>query len=143
MAKLSAHGQEIGRVKYTTKVDAYFLDGKILRNSGFGWKLKAKVKEGHTIQEAYDKAVKYQQQHLANRPALAAYRKMLHSITGISKAWKLHTAIELMPDDPDGCWSEACDGYGDNVSADIDDICRLCDLYKSALEESKALKAVA
>jgi len=140
MATLSKHGVEIGRIKYTTKVDAYFADGKVLRNQGFGWKLRAKVKEGHTIQEAFDKALAKHREFEATRPALAAYRKELHSMAGISKAWKLHAAISMMPDDPDGVWSEACDGYGDNVSADIDEVGHLCMLYGAAMLESKAMK---
>lgn len=141
MAKLSAHGTEIGRIKYTTKIDAYFSDGKVLRNEGFGWKLKFKVKEGRTPQEAYDKAITYQQEKLANRPFFKAYRKELHSIAGISKAWKLHAAVQVMHDDPDGAWSETCDGYGDNVSADIDEVSELCRLYELAMSESKEIKA--
>jgi hypothetical protein len=46
-----------------------------------------------------------------------------------------------MPDDCDGVWSEACDGYGDNVSADVDEVAQLCALYKLALSESDAVKA--
>lgn len=141
MAKLQAHGVEIGRIKYTTKIDAYFKDGKVLRNCGFGWKIRAKVKEGHTIEEAYQRALKQQEEHLAIRPFLKAYRKELHSIAGISKAWKLHAAVQLMPQDPDGVWSETCDGYGDNVSADIDDVSKLCELYELATRESKEIKA--
>jgi hypothetical protein len=37
-------------------------------------------------------------------------------------------------------WSEACDGYGDNVSADVEDCVELCRLYRAALEESEELK---
>ena len=37
MAKLSAHGAEVGRVEYIGKVKAYFADGKVLVNHGQGW----------------------------------------------------------------------------------------------------------
>lgn len=141
MAKLVAHGKEIGRIKYTTKVDAYFEDGKVLRNAGFGWKLKYRVKPGYSIDEAYRNQLQRQQEFAAKHPALMAYRKELHAIAGIGKAWKLHAAIQIMPDDPDGVWSETCDGYGDNVSADIDEVSELCRLYGAAVLESKALKA--
>lgn len=141
MAKLSSHGTEIGRIVYTTKIDAYFEDGKVLRNAGFGWKLRAKVKDGHSIYNAYTTAIEKQKAFLASHPFLAAYRKKLHNLAGIGKAWKLHTAVSMMPQDPDGVWSETCDGYGDNVSADIDDVSKLCTLYELAVKESAELRA--
>ena len=70
-------------------------------------------------------------EQLACKPAVAAYRAALRDMAGLSKRWKLHTAVTLMPDDPDGVWSEACDGYGDNVSADLDDVVELCRLYQA------------
>ena len=45
-----------------------------------------------------------------------------------------------MPEDYDGVWSECCDGYSDNVHADIDEIAELCQLYLAAIEEGKAQK---
>lgn len=141
MAKLSVHGQEIGRITALTSVKAYFSDGKILKNIGFGWKLHAKVKEGIDPNVAYQKAVTRQNENLENKPALKAYKKALHSLAGINKRWKLHSAITLMPDDADGVWSECCDGYSDNVHADIDEISELCALYIEALNESKELNA--
>ena len=65
---------------------------------------------------------------------------MLHDLAGLGKAWKLNSAVELMPDDPDGVWSEACDGYGDNVHADVSEIVELCGLYRAALREHEELK---
>ena len=137
MAKLSAHGQEIGRINFTTFQKAYMADGTILKNYGSGWKLYGKCKVSPV--EAYAAAKARQDAFIAVRPCTVAYRKELHNLAGMGKAWKLHAAVELMPDDPDGVWSEACDGYGDNVHADIDEICRLCDLYKAAIEEQREL----
>ena len=54
---------------------------------------------------------------------------------------KLHAAIELMPDDPDGVWSEACDSYGDNCHASIDEIVHLCMLYRNAVAEGTEKRA--
>lgn len=139
MAKLSAHGTEIGRLYRTTSVVAYFADGKVLKNAGFGWKLHAKIKEGHDIHAAFEKAKANQDSFLSMRPALAEYRKELRAICGITKAWKLHAAIQMMPTDADGVWSEACDGYGDNCSADVDEIGKLCDLYLEACAENRRL----
>lgn len=135
MAKLSAHGQEIGTVQYLTKAKRYMSDGVILRNIGFGWKLYAKVKPGIEPAQAFANAKQRQNEALEQKPHLAAYRKALHDLAGLSKRWKLHAAVELMYDDPDGVWSEACDGYGDNVHADIDEISELCRLYQSAINE--------
>jgi hypothetical protein len=55
MAKLSAHGKEIGRINYTTYSKAYMQDGTILKNSGFGWKVFGKCKINP--QEVYEKAL--------------------------------------------------------------------------------------
>ena len=138
MAKLSAHGSEIGRVYFTTSAKAYMADGAILKNSGFGWKLAGKVKAGISPLEAYEAQKQKQVEYLVTYPALAAYRKELHSLAGLGKAWKLDAAISMMPDDCDGVWSECCDGYGDNVHADINEIAELCRLYRAAQNEGKA-----
>ena len=140
MAKLSAHGKEIGRVTFTTFAKAYMADGAILKNSGDGWKRYAKVKDGITPQQAYERQLRAQEEFLAARPCMAAYRKELHAMAGLGKAWKLHTAIQLLGDDVDGIWSEACDGYGDNVHADVDDVANLARLYSAAMEEQAELR---
>ena len=143
MAKLSAHGQEIGRIAYTTCTKAFFMDGKILRNYGAGWKLHAKLKEGVDPVAHFQKAKVNAEAWLAARPSYAAYKKELHSLAGQCNRAKLHMAVELMPDDCDGVWSEACDGYGDNISAGIDEISELCRLYGAAMIEQKAMKGEA
>lgn len=135
MAKLSAHGQEIGRVSYTTYTKAYMSDGKVLQNDGFGWKLRGKLKAGLTPETAFQNATARMKEWERDNPNAFAYKKALHSIAGQSKRWKLHACIQLMPDDCDGVWSEACDGYGDNISASIDEIAELCRLYRVALAE--------
>jgi hypothetical protein len=131
MAKLSSHGREVGTVYFTTSAKRYMSDGAILKNGGFGWKLHAKLKPGVVPSDAFKKQADHQKKVLADNPEVAAYRRELHDLCGVSKRWKLHAAVSLMPDDPDGVWSEACDGYGDNVSADIDEIVKLCRLYKA------------
>lgn len=130
MAKCKAHGTEIGTVYFTTSAKRYMSDGVILKNGGLGWKLGGKVKAGVDPREAYRRQVEHQRALLADRPGIAAYRAELHGLCGLSKRWKLHAAVSLMPDDPDGVWSEACDGHGDNISADIDDIVKLCALFR-------------
>ena len=141
MAKLSVHGQEIGRITALTSVKAYFSDGKILKNIGFGWKLHATVKQGIDPKYAYEKAVNRQIENLNNKPALVEYKNALHAMAGMNKRWKLHQTITLMHDDADGVWSECCNGYSENVHADINEISTLCALYAEALNESKELNA--
>lgn len=141
MARVSAHGQEIGTVYLTASAKRYMSDGAILVNGGFGWKLERRVKAGVDPRDAFNRQVEHQKAMLAQLPANAAYRKELHELAGIGKRWKLHMAVGLMPDDPDGVWSEACDGYGSNVHADIDEVSQLCRLYVAAQAEYAAYKA--
>jgi hypothetical protein len=143
MAKVSAHGHEVGTIYLLKAAKRYMSDGAVLKNLGFGWKIHGKVKPGVTPQEAFAAVQKKQEEHLAARPAYAAYRKELHAMTGMCNRWKLHCAVELMPDDADGVWSEACDGYGDNCCADVDEVGNLCRLYKIALSESDDIKSEA
>ena len=135
MAKVSAHGTEIGTIHFLTYAKRYMSDGVVLKNIGFGWKIHGKLKPGVTPEQAFNNASERSRVFRANKPAYCAYRAALHDLAGLSKRWKLHACVELMPDDPDGVWSEACDGYGDNVHADIDEVSRLCALYKDSLRE--------
>lgn len=141
MAKLSAHGSVIGTIEFTSTAKRYMSDGVVLRNHGMGWKLAGKVKAGITPDQAYKNAAAHQSEYMATRPAFAAYRRELHAMAGLCKRWKLHTAVQLMPDDCDGVWSEACDGYGDNVHASVDEVAALCWMYIAACDEQKAVKA--
>jgi hypothetical protein len=139
MAKISAHGECVGTIDYVRKSKRYMSDGVVLKNIGHGWKLAGKLKPGLTPQDAYERARVAYDGELARRPALAAYRRAIHDACGLSKRWKLVSAIELMPDDADGVWSEACDSYGDNVHLDINEVSELCRLYSAAVAESKAM----
>lgn len=138
MASLSKHGGEVGRIYFTTTTKAYMADGTILKLRAGAWKLAGKLKAGLTPQHAYEKQLRIQQDYESARPALARYRKRLREVAGMGKAWKLHLAISMMPDDCDGVWSECCDGYSDNVHADIDEIADLCRDYGAAVLESKS-----
>ena len=140
MAKCSAHGSEIGTIYKSTSAKRYMSDGVILKNAGFGWKLYGKVKPGIDPAEAYARAKAKSEDFIASRPCYAAYLKELHDMAGLSKRWKLEAAISMMPDDPDGVWSEACDGYCDNIHADIDEVANLCRLYLSAVAEAERHK---
>ena len=141
MARISAHGSIIGTVDYLTKSKRYMSDGVILKNAGFGWKLAGKVKPEYTPAQAYEISAASFAKRLGANPAAARYRRELHELAGLDKRWKLHAAVSMMPDDPDGVWSEACDGYCDNVHADIGEIVELCRWYKLALGEREELAA--
>ena len=137
MAKISAHGAIIGTVEYVTRAKRYMSDGVILKNDGFGWKLYGKVKPHLTPTEAYQHARDKLAARLAELPELAAYIAELHAMAGQCKRWKLHQAVSMTPDDADGVWSEACDGYCDNIHADVDDVARLCALYRAAIADKQ------
>ena len=139
MAKCSSHGTEIGTIYTNTKAYRFMSDGHILKNIGQGWKLHSKLKAGISAKDTFTQRMTRQQEIMNRKPALQAYRKALHDIAGLSKRWKLELTISHMPNDPDGVWSECCDGYGDNVYADIDEIAKLCRLYEAAITESKNL----
>ena len=130
MAKISAHGTIVGTVEYMAHAKRYMSDGAILKNHGFGWKLAGKVKADVSPTDCYARAAASVAEQLAAKPAAAAYRSKLIELTGLCNRWKLHSAVQLMPDDCDGVWSEVCDGYGDNVHADVDEIGELCLLYR-------------
>ena len=140
MAKCCAHGREIGTIYYRTAAKRYMSDGVILINQGFGWKRYGKVKPHLTPEQVFKLATEKQQARDKDYPAAAHYRRLLHSLAGLSKRWKLHAAVELMPDDSDGVWSEACDGWGDNCTADHDEVAELCRAYKIALIEADDIK---
>lgn len=140
MAKLSAHGDMVGTLEFLTTAKRYMSDGNILRNVGFGWKLYAQVKPGIAPADAFGRARQRLEAKLVEFPAMAAYRRELHGLAGLCKRWKLHAAVQMMPDDPDGVWSEACDGYGDNVCADIDEVVQLCTAWKAAQYARQALE---
>jgi hypothetical protein len=142
MAKLSAHGSIVGTLHFVSYSKRWMSDGHILRNGGDGWKLHAKLQAGVDVAEHFRKAESHMAQSRASRPARAAYIKLLHGMAGVATRWKLHTAVSLMPNDPDGVWSECCDGYGDNVHADLDDVCELCRAYEAMEREAAEARAL-
>lgn len=141
MAKVSAHGSIVGTIETLTGAKRFMSDGAVLKNIGFGWKLAGTLKAGVSPEAAFSAATVRQAERLGARPAYAAYRQELHAMAGMCKRWKLHAAVSLMPDDCDGVWSEACDGYGDNVSASVDEVAHLCRLFKAAIAESDRANA--
>jgi len=136
MAKLSAHGIEVGRIVYTTYTKAYMSDKKVLKNSGYGWKLVGEVKPEFSAEYAFKLAIERLKKWESQNPFGLAYKKELHKIASQSKRLRLHITIQLMYEDCDGVWSECCDGY-DSIHADLNEISELCKLYALALSEKR------
>lgn len=143
MATLSKHGKEVGRISYLTKIRAYMEDGSVLVHDGTGWGLLGRVLDGVTPLEAFSKAQQRHEDLLEQRYFLSEYRKALHKLAPQSKRYLLHTAVALMPGDPDGVWSELAESYDprQRIEADLDDLVELCGLYESARVEASRAKA--
>ncbi len=141
MAKLSAHGIEIGRIEYTSKTIAFFNDGSTLINNGFGWKKHAKIKSEYTPQQAFDlgkeKQIKFREQN----PAFRKYQDLMLDIP-LSIRWKVITAFEMMDGDIDGVWSSLDDSYETRGRFSFEDLAEINEARKAAAQE-KADKALA
>ena len=135
MATLKAHGRKIGELEFVTKKKAYMSDGNILQSRGEGWKLHGELKDGNTPEEAFKKAVEYRKSYLESHPAYAEYAREIKELFPLKVRWQVQEAIRLMPNDADGVWS-TLDDYGMGDYASLDELCVLCDLFKSAEQES-------
>lgn len=130
MAKLKAHGFELDRQEYASFRLAVMSDGHIMRDYGSGWKLWKKVKPGVDVREY---AQRMRARYDARHPVFHEYVKTLMQATDMKHRSFLHEAVRLMPNDPDGVWSEFNDHwYGNEV--DLDDCVKLCRLYQVAAE---------
>lgn len=141
MAKLSAHGAELGRLERIQDKIAYMSDGKVLRNfSGHGWKLWKKVKAEYTPQQAWEMARANYENKLRENPFYADFRNAMHELVSFEDRARVMTTMELLVDDVDGCWSELNDGYN-SLDLSLDDVARLCNACKAWQEEARAMKA--
>ena len=131
MAVLKKHGHEVGRVTLVKYVKAYMADGVILRNYGDGWKVGGKCKPGVTPEEAYATQVRALGEVSTG---WQAYRNaIIKACPATGKRGMLHLAIQMMPDDPDGVWSEVTDTIGGpRLQMSVEEIAELCRLYKGA-----------
>lgn len=135
MAKLCAHGSKFGEFDFLGYRIAHMSDGKILRNSGAGWKRYKKVKPQFSPFAAYIAAKERFEKLLAENPAYREYRELLLKITGSLEARvHVHCIISMLGNDIDGCWAELND-YGDSYS--LEDVKDLCDAYASMMREKK------
>ena len=136
MAKLSAHGIELWREERMDGRKAYMADGKILRNTGSGWKLHGNWKPGVNVREAVER----QKARYEAKPAeYHAYIAALKDAAPIDQRYNLHTAISLMPNDPDGVWS-SLEGYCGN-DYDLDDLVKACRAYEAMEAVAKSVAA--
>lgn len=141
MAKLSVHGQELLRVELMTSRLSFRSDGHVLRNYGSGWKLWKRLKPKTNPEEHVKKRGKLIAKKDASMPCYVAFRSEMHSIIKLEDRSLVLRAIQLMPDDPDGCWSELCDNwYGIGLSPD--EIVNLCRLYNASQIETEQLKGI-
>lgn len=139
MAVLSKHGEEVGRLEYLTFNVSVRSHGKLLRNSGDGWKLWRKCKPGCTPQDVFESRRNAMFATAAERPTFAQYKRRLHDEFPLDKRLLAHAVIESMPQDPDGCWSEFND-YLD-CSMDFETVKELCNLWQRAETEFDEWKA--
>jgi len=131
MATLSKHGRELARIEFAMFTKVFCEDGKILKNHGGGWKIAARVKPGFDPDTVAKNAVARNREKLEACPNWARFMK-LATQWSVKRRWMLVTAIEMMPNDPDGVWS-TMDDHG--ISMCIDDVVELCEAWRVGQQE--------
>lgn len=129
MAKLSAHGKEVGRIQYVAHDVAVMSDGYVLKNFGSGWKIHGKLKAGITPENAYQSRLS----KLQNQPdEYHIFKEKLFSLTrSLEKRAQIMVTLQLLGNDADGVWSELTDSYlGPRIDADIGEIVELCKAHE-------------
>lgn len=142
MARLSKHG-ELGQIEKLDHKLAFCADGQILRNQGDGWKMWMKLKPGIDPVEHYNRKVAMYKDKLANNPAFAHWRELMHATIPFSLRFITRQAISLMPGDSDGVCSEVNDFACLNGGVEIisfEEAAQLCSAYRLACEEAKQAK---
>ena len=137
MAKLCANGTEVGRIHYTTSDISYRSNGKLLKNSGFGWKVYGKLKKEFSPIEAYNRVKTAQESKITQNPAYKDYHKAITSIP-LSRRWKLLSALNVLGDDYDGVYSTLGDEYDCDFSyEEIEEIGKLKEAYENRVKKEK------
>jgi hypothetical protein len=142
MAKLSARNQiELGRIDYIFETLAFFDNGNVLKNTGFGWKKAGKVKQGLTPLEAYNKGVEMVKDFEKNHPFFANYKKLLIKY-GHSKRFLLHTMIKDEGADSDALYTESQDSLFSHARFNLSqgEAQELCQAYNLYMIENKQHK---
>lgn len=143
MATLYKHG-EIGQVERLAYRLAYCEDGNILRNDGDGFKMWKRLRKEINPQAAFERAKEKYAEKLATFPCFAAWRSEFHALIPFKLRNLALSVISMMPQDPDGVWSELndfCSMQGDGDLLSVEDACNLCRLYEAARLEGKEHEA--
>lgn len=139
MAKLSVHGRELLRVELMTSRLSMRSDGHILRNYGSGWKLWKRLKSTTNPEEHAEKRKRLIAEKDSKMPCYVAFRSEMHALVKLEDRSLVLSAIQLLSDDPDGCWAELCDEWK-GIEFSIEEIVNLCRLFKAAEIETEHQK---
>lgn len=140
MAALSKHGEELARIEGLTTRKAYMSDGTVLKNIGFGWKIGAKVRPGFDVREVARRALEIHATMPDRMPARYAFQSFFHDNAPFGQRWKVKSALDMMPDDIDGVWATLDDDYQTRGLLSVDDVRKLAELNRAAIEEQKHRK---
>lgn len=138
MAVLSKHGTELYRVDRLTDRLSFRSDGQIMRDSGAGWKLWKRLKPGVNAVDYAERTRRSHEENDREYPDNAEFRETLCRMVVFKCRFHVLTAIQAMPDDPDGICVELEDYFQYSHPApelDLDDCVLLCRLYRQALAE--------
>lgn len=134
MAKLSAHGRtELARFEYASKRIARMSDGWILVSYGRAWSQYGKLKAGTDPTESARQA---QMKYDARPIEFHLYIRALMDACALEMRGEMHTAIALMPNDPDGVWSTMDDRHFGS-GPDLEDCVKACRCYQSLMRMSE------
>ena len=134
MAKLRSHGLELFRDEGLTDKIALFADGHILRDYGSGWKLYKKLKPGQSATD-YAETLRERLRTLRG-PSWHAFAERFHALVSFKNRHFVYNAIKLLPDDPDGVYSEMDDSFmGREIGLSIEECVELCILFRAAAAE--------
>lgn len=136
MATIYKHGGEVGRIDKLTFSMLFCADGKVLRNLGDGWKIWRKLKpgvEGGPL-GAFRRCKAEYDAKLRNGPDFAHWRDLVHDFPLRMRALVVD-AVRLLPNDPDGLWSELQDRGCGGTFGEAEELLRA---YRAAQAEAKA-----
>lgn len=110
MATICKHGGSVGRIDKLTFSMLFCADGKVLRNDGAGWRLWRKLKLDAAKMDGgpagvYARCRDEYAAKLSAMPAFAHWRRLVHEFP-LKKRALVVSAVQHLPEDPDGLWSE-------------------------------------
>ena len=139
MASLSKHGEQLGVIEYITRREAHYANGEILINRGDGWKVKGKVKTHVNPREYYAKRKTKLEDKERRMPAYLHYKTLLYKYVPQTHRWMVNAAVDMMPTDPDGVWSQINDHGDYRYNIDLDEAVELCRAYEAATREATTM----